>query len=262
MSELTDLLEMSKAAAVRAAARLLESFDEVDRTYVHSAELPREVKAAADLILEHEVLQTLAAAGLPVLCEEAGYVAGSRDFGRWFIVDPLDGTFNFVKGLGPSAVSIALWEDQKPVFGVIYDLMQRQMAWGGAGMGACIDGRAISVSDTSQLARASICTGFPVRFDVEDDGALRGFRDQVSAYAKVRMIGSAAMSLLHVARGSADVYSEQSIMLWDVAAGLALVEGAGGAALFTRTGGDWCYDVIASNRILLPHVPGAERLSK
>jgi myo-inositol-1(or 4)-monophosphatase len=256
VAELGALLDLAKSAAVRAGTQLLESVDAVDRSYVHSAELPREVKAAADLALERDILSALADSQLAVLSEESGYIPSPHPSNRWFIVDPLDGTFNFIKGLGPSGVSIALWEDQKPVFGVIYNLMERQLAWGGAGMGAFIDGRPIAVSDTSTLARASICTGFPVRFDVENDQAMREFCRLVSPYAKVRMIGSAALALLHVARGSADVYMERSIMLWDVAAGIAIVQGAGGAAEFTGTERDWCYDVIASNVALMPRVPG------
>ena len=259
MADLRALLDLAKSAAVRAGARLLASLAPVDRTYVHSLELPREVKAAADSVLERDILQALAGAELAVLSEESGYIPSKRPSSRWFIVDPLDGTFNFIKGLGPSAVSIALWEDQKPIFGVIYNLMERQLAWGGADIGAFIDGRPISVSGTSSLALASICTGFPVRFDVQSDRALRDFCRLVSPYAKVRMLGSAAMALLHVARGSADVYLEQSIMLWDVAAGVAIVQGAGGEAMAVRADREWCYDVIASNTALMPLVAGLQR---
>jgi myo-inositol-1(or 4)-monophosphatase len=259
--EIAGLLELAKATAVRAATRLLESLVAVDRSFSYSAELPREVKAAADAVLEQDILHALSVAGLPILSEESGYLPASRHSNLWFIVDPLDGTFNFVKRLGPSAVSIGLWQDQQPIFGVIYDLMHRQLTWGGAGLGACIDDRPISVSSTSNLAQASITTGFPVRFDLEDEGAMRVFFGLIKPYAKVRMLGSAAASLLYVARGSADVYLEQSIMLWDVAAGLAIVQGAGGAMQLAKTGREWCYDVVAANPALLPRVPRPDSLS-
>jgi len=262
VAEVAALLELAKSAAVRAGTRLLDRVAPIDRSYVYSLELPREVKAVADSALERDILKTLAGAELAVLSEESGYIPSRRPSNRWFIVDPLDGTFNFIKGLGPSAVSIALWEAQRPIFGVIYNLTERQLVWGGAGMGAFIDGRAMSVSNTSTLASASICTGFPVRFDVESDRAMRDFCRLVSPYAKVRMIGSAAMALMHVARGSADVYLEQNIMLWDVAAGIAIVQGAGGETVFAATDGDWCFDVLASNIALMPHVPGLERLRR
>lgn len=250
VSELNALLELSKSAAARAGARLVGSLSQGDKSYVHSLENPREVKALADSVLEEDILRALSSTKLPVLSEESGYVAAPGSSKYWFIVDPLDGTFNFVKGLGPSAVSIALWEEQKPVFGVIYDLMERQLAWGGPGLGAYADGRSLSVSQTSDPGRASLCTGFPARFDFDGDQAMQDFWQLVKPYAKVRMLGSAAVSLLHVARGSADMYSEQDIMLWDVAAGIAIVEGAGGQGILTATDRKWCHDVFASNAAL------------
>lgn len=257
MPELDALLELSKSVAARAGARLLDSLGQGDKGYVHSREHPREIKAVADTVLEKDILRALASAELPILSEESGHIPGQQQSNYWFIVDPLDGTFNFVKGLGPSAVSIALWEDQKPIFGVIYNLMERQLVWGGPGMGAYADGRGISVSDTSDRSRASICTGFPVRFDLTSDRAMQDFWRLIKPYAKVRMLGSAAASLLQVARGSADVYAEHDIMLWDVAAGLAIVEGAGGRSGLTRTDRTWCYDVFASNAVLNPPFPVA-----
>src|ERR1700722_16289516 len=209
MRELDALLDLVKSTVSRAANRLLDHMAPGDVHYVHSPEHPREIKAIADRVMEQEILAGLAGAELSILSEESAYAASQQTSARWFIVDPLDGTFNFVKGLGPCAVSIALWEDQTPIFGVIYDLVGGQLAWGGAGMGAFIDGRPISISDTSTLAMASICTGFPVRFDIESDQSMRYFWRLVSPFAKVRMIGSAAAALLQVARGSADVYLEQ-----------------------------------------------------
>jgi len=257
--DLNALLELSKSAAARAGARLLDSLTQGDKSYVHSLEHPREIKAIADAVLEKDILQALASTGLPILSEESGHIPSQQQSNYRFIVDPLDGTFNFVKGLGPSAVSIALWKDQEPVFGVIYSLMERQLVWGGAGMGAYSNDRRISVSDTSNQSQASICTGFPVRFDLTSDRAMQDFWRRVRPYAKVRMLGSAAVSLLHVAQGSADVYSEQSIMLWDVAAGLAIVEGAGGRSVLTATNRTWCYDVIASNACLWSSISSRDR---
>jgi myo-inositol-1(or 4)-monophosphatase len=250
MPEISELLELSKAIATQAGLRLLDSFSQDHKRYVHSLEHPKEIKAVADAVLDQDILQALVPTGFPVLSEESGYIAGKHESDYWFIVDPLDGTFNFVKGLGPSAVSIAFWKNQKPIFGVIYSLLDRQLAWGGAGIDTYAHGQRISVSDTSNKAEASICTGFPVRLDVENDIAMQNFWHMVKPYAKVRMLGSAAISLLNVARGSADVYSEQNIMLWDVAAGLAIVEGAGGGVHFFPGTIEHSLDVYASNQPL------------
>jgi myo-inositol-1(or 4)-monophosphatase len=251
MTAVDEFLELSKSVANQAGLRLL-GFTQERKSYAYSGDHPRELKALADTILERDILEALAPTGLAILSEESGYIPSQQKSEYWFIVDPLDGTFNFIKGLGPSAVSIALWQDRRPIFGVIYSVSERELVWGGSGMGAYAGGRQISVAATSNQAQASLCTGFPVRFDVESDGARQNFWRLVRSYAKVRMLGSAAVSLLHVARGSADVYSERDIMLWDVAAGLAIVEGAGGRGLMTETNRPWCYEVFAANAHLCP----------
>jgi myo-inositol-1(or 4)-monophosphatase len=256
MLEVDALLALAKSAATKGGTRLLDNLTEADKNYVNCLDHPREIKAIADSVLEEDILQTLASTGLAILSEESGYIPAPQESNYWFIVDPLDGTFNFVKSLGPSAVSIALWEGDRPIFGVIYSLAGRKLVWGGPGMGAFADGRRISVSDTSNRTQASICTGFPVRFDLTNDSAMKDFWRMVTPYAKVRMFGSAAVSLLHVATGAADAYSEQNIMLWDVAAGLAIVEGAGGNSVMEKSDSDWCYRVFASNAFLLSHFEG------
>jgi myo-inositol-1(or 4)-monophosphatase len=251
MHELGALLDLVKSTVSRAAHRLLNQMTPGDVLYVHSPEHQREIKAIADRVMEEEILAGLAGAQLSILSEESGYTASPQSSAKWFIVDPLDGTFNFVKGLGPSAISVALWEHDRPVFGVIYSLTERQLAWGGLGIGAFIDGRRIAVSQTSDQALASICTGFPVRVDMHSDLAMQDFWRTVKPYAKVRMLGSAAASLLQVARGAGDLYAEPRIMLWDIAAGVAIVEGAGGQYVINSSGPQWCYDVIAANSALL-----------
>jgi myo-inositol-1(or 4)-monophosphatase len=209
--------------------------------------------------MEQQILQSLSVAELPILSEESGLTASTHPSSLRFIVDPLDGTFNFVKELGPSAISVALWNDQRPVFGVIYSLLERQLTWGGIDIGAFVEGRRIAVSDVSDPAVASICTGFPVRLDMDDEHSMLSFWRTVKPYAKVRMFGSAAASLLRVANGSADVYSENRIMLWDIAAGVAIVQGAGGDYVMKPAGGEeWCYQVFASNPALLAYYTGEE----
>jgi myo-inositol-1(or 4)-monophosphatase len=95
---------------------------------------------------------------------------------------------------------------------------------------------------------------------MDSDSHMRDFWRMVKPYAKVRMLGSAAASLVRVAQGAADLYTESSIMLWDVAAGMAIVEGAGGRCAMDRSGAPWCYDVIAANPALLArHSESARR---
>ena len=253
MADTAALLALACQVARRAGARLLDAAGDGHKQYVHSARHPREIKAVADTVLEREILEALRPTGITILSEESGLLPGAETSPLRFLVDPLDGTFNFVKGLGPSAVSIALWHGDTPVFGVIFNLLDRRLTSGGPGLGAACEGRPIAVSATAAPGEGAICTGFPVRFDLANDEATRRFLATVKPFAKVRMIGSAAASLLLVATGAAEVYTEQAIMLWDVAAGLAIVEGAGGRVV-ARPGTDrHTLDVFASNgRIAAP----------
>ena len=244
------LLALARDTA-QAAVRTLAGRDVGGQAYGFADDLPREMKARADRILEEEVLGRLAPTGLPILSEEAGELAGDAHSDLRWIVDPLDGTVNFVRGLGPCAVSIALYRGDSPVFGVIAEHPANRLAWGGPSLGAFVEGRPVKVSTTRQKDKAILCTGFPTRFDFDGPAGKR-FVTVVSVYAKVRMLGAASLSLLHVAQGSADAYAEQDIMLWDVAAGLALVEGAGGHVSVSPGRYRHSRNVFASNGLLQP----------
>ena len=245
--ELLELLELSKAVAKRAGLRFRDSRGADLRVHARARDNRREIKARADTVLEEEILKGLRPTELSILSEESGLIEGRRDAEYLFIVDPLDGTYNFVKGLGPCAVSIALWKQQRPVFGVILSLLDGRLVWGGPGLGAFSDGQRITVSGTTTMSEACVCTGFPAGLDVQSSIVLERLGRIVTSFEKVRMLGSAAISLVNVATGCADAYCEQSIMLWDVAAGVAIVEGAGGTTRWVETGTDNALNVDASN---------------
>jgi myo-inositol-1(or 4)-monophosphatase len=241
--DMNELLHLAKRTAETAGRWLVHHAGTSERRHTHSEEHPREIKAAADRVMDGEILGALRPAGLPILSEESGLL-GPEDAWR-FIVDPLDGTYNFVRNLGQSAVSIGLWEGDQPLFGVVFTMPDERLYWGGRGLGAFCDGQPIAVSTTSEVSKAAICTGIPARADVT--GPMTELLSIVRAFGKVRMLGSATVSLARVAEGSADAYWEQDIMLWDVAAGLAIVEGAGGS--FTTTPGslEYALTVFAGN---------------
>ena len=246
MHDESDLLELVKSVAFNAGSIILGEAKQEFKEFVFSQEHSKEIKASADKILEKYILSKLNPTGLSILTEESGYLKNNNSK-YYFIVDPLDGTFNYVKDLGPCAVSIALWNDKKPVFGVIYDLQKQQLFWGGKKFGSYCNGKKIKVSEVSLKEKASVCTGFPVRFDIESSIVMNDFFELVKPYAKVRMFGSAAMSLVCVGKGSSEIYAEKNIMLWDVAAGLAIIEGAGGIYHIKKTSEKWSYNVFATN---------------
>jgi myo-inositol-1(or 4)-monophosphatase len=214
---------MAAVDAARAAGARLEQAFGGDRATL--VEKGRDIKLLADREAEAAALEVLLGTGHPVLAEESGEL-GELD-GLFWVVDPLDGTLNFKRGLPISCVSIGLVQGDTPLLGVILDFHRGELFSGVVGQGAWCNGEAIAVSDVAQAERAVLTTGFPTYRDFGDDSLLQFVRD-VQRFKKVRLLGSAALSLAWVACGRVDAYAEDDIMLWDVAAGLALVRAAGG----------------------------------
>lgn len=243
------LLSIAKET-VQSALRVLAARDVSMLAHRFTNDLPREMKAEADHVLDDEIQRHLAITKLPILSEESDELVGSTYAGLYWVVDPLDGTVNFVRGLAPCAVSIALCKGDSPIFGVIGEYPTRSLAWGGPSIGAFIEGRLIRVSTVQEKSKAVLCSGFPSRFDFDAELETTQFLRIIGTFAKVRMLGAASLSLLHVAKGSADAYAEQDIMLWDVAAGLALVEGAGGRVSLSPGRYRHSLNIFASNGLI------------
>ena len=190
-------------------------------------------KGAVDLVTELDVQceeairTTLAAAtpGVPVLAEEGGGAWEART--RW-IVDPLDGTTNFVHGFPCYCVSIAFQEDGMITLGVLYDPVRDRTFTARRGHGAKLDGQPIHVSHCQSLDRALIASGFA--YDRREKAAayLAFVQRALERSQGFRRCGSAAMDLAMLAMGQLDGYWEFNLKPWDVAAGALLVEEAGG----------------------------------
>ncbi len=250
MSEIQDLLDLSKDVALSACRELCDGLDKERCSFSFDSRLPREMKAVADEIVEEIVLTRLQPTRLPVLSEERGFTEGSKHSDLQFIIDPLDGTVNFVRGLGSSTVSIALYRKQEPVFGVLAIYPQCDLAWGGNGIGSFFNNDSLQVSSISDPIKSVICTGFPSRFRFNDFEDVSRYIQRISRFGKVRMLGAASLSLLKVAQGAAEIYMENEIMVWDVAAGLAIVEGAGGKLEIGPGKTPAALNVVASNGVI------------
>jgi myo-inositol-1(or 4)-monophosphatase len=218
------LLVLAKGVARAAGAELLKRA--TNWLAVESSQ-GRDVKLSADRRSEAILAEGLAATGLPVFSEEAGWIDGRAGAGDHWLVDPLDGTANYGAGVPLCCVSVALMSAGRPAVGVVYDFNRDEMFAGGRGQGASLNGSPIHVSAKSAREVSILATGFPVRGDYSHQ-AMDAFARDVPQWKKVRMIGSAALSLAYVAAGRFDAYRESAIMMWDVAAGWALVEAAGG----------------------------------
>jgi myo-inositol-1(or 4)-monophosphatase len=164
-----------------------------------------------------------------ILTEESGDVValGDVDSDYKWIIDPLDGTTNYAHGYPVFCVSIALEHEGRVVVGVVHDPTRDELFAAERGQGATLNGRSLRVSETSELNDALLCTGFP--YDVRDRGDFaRHFRNFIMRAQSVRRDGAAALDLAYVAAGRFDAFYEEGLRPWDVAAGVLLVEEAGG----------------------------------
>ncbi|MEK9941947.1 MAG: inositol monophosphatase family protein, partial [Gammaproteobacteria bacterium] len=131
----SELLQIAKVAATHAGAKLWEIRREGQEQHGFDSTWPREIKAKADKVIEEIIINELIPTGVPILSEEAGEVGSYDEEGLRFIIDPIDGTANFVRGVGDSSISIALFKKEKPLFGVLYLFPKGQLAWGGPSIG-------------------------------------------------------------------------------------------------------------------------------
>lgn len=226
--ELRRCVEAARRAAVEAGALLLRHVGRPRRvrTKRSAIDLVTEIDRASERLI-YAALDR-ACPGFGFLGEEHGERAGSvRSPLRW-IVDPLDGTNNFVHGLPIFGVSIALEREGAILAGVIYDPMRRELFHAMRGAGAFLNGRRIRVSPTPHLSHSLLSTGFSTTFLTRDQPYLRWFQAAQRHSHGVRRIGSTVWCLAAVAAGRLDGFYERDLWPWDMAAGMLLVEEAGG----------------------------------
>ena len=220
-------LDLAKTAA-KTAGGLLKDLQSKPARIINAE--GRDLKLREDRESEKAIIQVLrTSSSYMILAEESGEHGPLNSDTAMWIVDPLDGTVNFSRGMSLSCVSIALWYENQPVLGVIYDFNHDELFSGIVGVGAWCNDKTISVSDVREKSKAILTTGFPVNRDFES-AAIRTFLNNIQEFKKIRLLGSAALSLAYVACGRVDAYTEEDIMLWDVAAGIALVQSAGGCS--------------------------------
>lgn len=193
-------------------------------------------------------------AGLAVLLPEAGFIAeegtsSKKGIHYNWIIDPLDGTTNFIHGIPCFAISIALMHNNKLVLGVIYEINLDECFYAWEGSKAYLNGKEISVSGTGTLADSLIATGFPY-YDYERQDE---YMDLLKYFMKhtrgIRRLGSAATDLAYVACGRFDGFYEYSLSPWDVAAGAFIVQQAGGKVTDFTGGDDYIFgkEIAAGN---------------
>ncbi|MBV9521635.1 MAG: inositol monophosphatase [Alphaproteobacteria bacterium] len=248
-------MNVMTAAARKAARGLLRDFGEVEQLQV-SVKGPADFVSTADLKAERTLRQELGRArpGFGFLMEESGETAGSDARHRW-IVDPLDGTKNFLHGIPHWAISIALERDGEVVAGIVFEPTRDEMYWAEKGAGAYLNERRLRVSARRGLADALIGTGIPFRGRGDHKSYLAALAAVMGATAGVRRPGAAALDLAYVAAGRYDGYWEFGLSAWDIAAGMLIVREAGGYVSDLSGGHDMMAtgDILAANDHL--HLP-------
>lgn len=224
-----ELLTLEVASIARkAAAFILE-----ERQHFSSGKV--EVKGRNDFVsYVDKGSERIIVTALKSLLPEAGFIAeegtevASDAAYRW-VIDPLDGTTNFIHGMPFFAVSIALLHQDQPIIGVVYEMNRDEMFTACKGGGAQLNGAAIHVSDTANVASSLVGTGFPYYDYHLLDEYLALFKHLMQFSRGLRRPGSAATDLAYVACGRFDAFYEYSLSPWDVAAGVLLVTEAGGS---------------------------------
>jgi myo-inositol-1(or 4)-monophosphatase len=221
------VLNVMAAAARKAGRGLIRDFGEVENLQV-SQKGPSDFVSTADLKAEKTLRQELERVrpGYGFLMEESTETIGDGVH-RW-IVDPLDGTTNFLHGIPHFAVSVALEREGEIVAGVVYEPLRDEEYWAEKGGGAFVSDRRLRVSGRRLLGDAVIATGIPFRGVGDHKKFLKTQEAVMAEVAGIRRFGSAALDLAYVAAGRFDGFWEFGLKKWDVAAGILLVREAGG----------------------------------
>ena len=236
-------LETAKKAALAAGQILIEQKNNLIKSIFSSN---TDIKLEADIVAEKLIKEILTdETSFPILAEESGQSSDQLSDIFW-VVDPLDGTANYSRNIPICCVSIALIKNMEPVLGVIYDFSNNDLYEGSSNTLAMQNGLEIKVSDITNQGEGILITGLPNKTDYSDEALLKMVKD-FQDWRKVRMIGSAAIGSVYIASGKADVYKESRTYFWDVAAGAAIVQAAGGTASISNQNKDFQVDVYFSN---------------
>ena len=185
----------------------------------------------------------------PIFGEESGWKKKQNDTLPYWIIDPIDGTVNYLRNIPICCISIALMHKNRPLIGIVHDFNNKETFTAIKNNGAYLNGESIHVSKNLKPQDAILATGFPAQAHNSID-TINKTINTFSQWKKIRMLGSAALSLAYVASGRIDAYHENSIMLWDIAAGWALVEAAGGVVSVSERSLNSPINIFASNKNL------------
>jgi len=239
-------LNIAKKAAYEAGSFLRKNKNNLNKIL---SSTNKDIKLQADIEAEKIIKNLIRRdSDFGILAEESG-MSSEEAYKNLWVVDPLDGTANYSRNIPLCCVSIAMLSDTKPVLGVIYDFNNDELYEGSTNTRAFLNGQSISVSKTKKSQEGILVTGLPNDTDYSDEAMMEMIKN-FQNWRKVRMIGSAAIASAYIASGKADLYMENKSYLWDVAAGAAIVNAAGGEALILNQNEKFQVDVRFSNSLI------------
>ena len=245
MPDLDKCLNIAKSAALLAGDYLLNAKGNKLEVLLNQG---RDIKLQLDVDTEKLIKKYISSkSNYEILGEETG--SNDELTGYYWVVDPLDGTSNFIRDIPISCVSIALMNKSNSLLGAIYDFNHKELYYGHIESKAYINGKEINVSPLILMKESTLVTGIPAKTSYSDNEFGEMIRD-FQAWKKVRMIGSAAMAACYVASGKVETYKENGIFLWDVAAGAAIVVAAGGKVSLENIQSDFRVDAKFSNNTI------------
>lgn len=239
-------LNVAVKAARRAGQIINRAALEIDNLQVArkgQSDYVTQVDRAAEDAIKEVLLEAYPSHG--ILAEETGKTPGKSEF-EW-IIDPLDGTTNFIHGFPQYAISIALAQEAQVAHGVIYDPVRNELFTASKGRGAFLNDRRVRVSRRDRLTDALIGTGFPYRAFDHVDAYMGAFRELTEKTAGMRRPGAASLDLAYVAAGRLDGFWEFGLSPWDIAAGTLMIQEAGGFVTDLKGDSDYlsCGDLVA-----------------
>lgn len=244
--DLAVFLDVATEAAMTAGVILQQYWGNL--TQIEEKGRPGDLVTEADRLAEQAILQVLSrhVSEHAILAEESGKLGKVEQTKYLWAIDPLDGTTNYAHGYPVAAVSVGLLIDGIPSVGVVYDPFRNELFRAAAGLGATCNRRPIRVSQTKELGKSLLVTGFAYDRRETKDNNYAEFCYLTHLTQGVRRSGSAALDLVNVASGRLDGYWERGLSPWDIVAGIVIVEEAGGkVSAYDRTPID-----LASGRIL------------
>ncbi len=239
--------------AARSAGRIiLQAMDRLDRIKVEEKG-QNDFVTEVDRQVEAEIIQHLQKAfpDHAILGEEGGYSVGDANSETVWVIDPLDGTTNFVRGIPHFCISIGCKLNGRLEHAVVYDPVRQEEFTATRGKGAQLNGNRMRVSSRSDLSSAVLATGIPYRSRQEDliPAYMKSLEQVTRRCAGIRRMGSAALDLAYVAAGRYEAFWETRLGEWDIAAGALLVQEAGGLVSDMRGGQDFLRsgDIVCGN---------------